>query len=123
MAKVVQYLKKTTGLTGLAVSKNPRETLISVYNKTLDVLSTMPSTAVYRTSTENLTKQRIKLVEMEGNIEELEKKIGCGQIEEVIEQANDELSLAEKMREWQPWEPLQTEPPPDQWKWPIGKST
>ena len=38
-------------------------------------------------------------------------------------QANDELSLAEKMKEWQPWETLQTEAPPDQWKWPIGKST
>ncbi|CAB4029092.1 NADH dehydrogenase [ubiquinone] 1 alpha subcomplex subunit 5 [Paramuricea clavata] len=79
----------------------------------------MPSTAVYRTSTENLTKQRMKLVEMEANIEELEKKIGCGQIEEVIEQANDELSLAQKMSEWQPWGPLETEAPPDQWKWPI----
>ncbi|XP_046853293.1 NADH dehydrogenase [ubiquinone] 1 alpha subcomplex subunit 5-like [Xenia sp. Carnegie-2017] len=119
MAKVVPYLKKTTGLTGLAVAKQPRETLMSLYGQTLKVLSVMPSSAVYRTSTESLTKQRMKLVEMERNIEELEKKIGCGQIEEVIQQAKDELTLAEKMKEWEPWQPLQTEAPPDQWKWPI----
>lgn len=40
-----------------------------------------------------------------------------------VSQANNELSLAKKMTEWQPWEPLQTEAPPDQWKWPIGKLT
>ena len=40
------------------------QTLLSTYNKTIDVLAAMPSTAVYRTSSEQLTKQRMKLVEM-----------------------------------------------------------
>ena len=50
---------------------------------------------------------------------ELEKKIGCGQIEEVIVQAENELNLARKMLEWKAWEPLKTQAPPSQWKWPI----
>jgi len=32
--------------------------------------------------------------------------------------AEDEFSLAKKMQEWQPWEPLQNPPPADQWNWP-----
>jgi len=52
-------------------------------------------------------------------IPELEKKIGCGQIEEVIMQAENELLLSRKMVEWKPWEPLQTKPAPNQWKWPL----
>lgn len=51
-------------------------------------------------------------------MEAIEEKIGCGQAEELIEQAERELSLAGKVEEWQPWEPLLAEAPPNQWKWP-----
>ncbi|KAA8580430.1 hypothetical protein FQN60_005965 [Etheostoma spectabile] len=102
-------LKKTTGLVGLAVSHNPHERLRILYSKILASLQTMPQDAAYRKYTEQL----------EPDVEKLEKKINCGQIEEVIFQAECELALSRKMTEWKPWEPLIEEPPPNQWKWPI----
>jgi len=34
----------------------------------------------------------------------MEDEIGCGQLEELILHAQDELSLIPKMVEWKPWE-------------------
>ena len=45
-------LKKTTGLTGLAVIKEPHKSLKILYEKLLDVLSSMPETAAYRQKTQ-----------------------------------------------------------------------
>lgn len=51
----------------------------------------------------------------------IEEKIGCGQVEELIIQAQKELSLVEKMKTWKPWESLVQEAPPHQWDWPPHK--
>ena len=50
----------------------------------------------------------------------VESKINCGQIEEVILQAQRELNLAQNMLVWRPWEPLIAEAPKNQWKWPVA---
>ncbi|PHT45090.1 putative NADH dehydrogenase [ubiquinone] 1 alpha subcomplex subunit 5, mitochondrial [Capsicum baccatum] len=33
----------------------------------------------------------------------IEKRIGCGQVEDLIEEAQDELKLIGHMNEWKPW--------------------
>ena len=51
--------------------------------------------------------------------QELEKKIGGGQLEECIIQAKYELDTAKRILEERAWEPLISEPPKNQWKWPL----
>ncbi|XP_071454947.1 NADH dehydrogenase [ubiquinone] 1 alpha subcomplex subunit 5 [Hetaerina americana] len=114
-------IKKTTKLTLLPVAKNPHYSLGALYNKTLRVLQKMPETAAYRKYTEQIVEERAQHVQSEPDVAKLEEKINCGQIEEVIIQAENELNLARRMLAWKPWEPLCQEPPANQWKWPIGK--
>lgn len=111
-------LKKTTGLTGLAVSKNPHHELSVLYNKILRALQKLPESAAYRRYTEQIVKERLSLVESEKDIAQLEHRIGDGQIEQVIKQAENELILARRMHGWKPWEPLVAKPPTGQWNWP-----
>jgi NADH dehydrogenase (ubiquinone) 1 alpha subcomplex subunit 5 len=93
--------------------------LIQTYNTTLEALTRIPSTAVYRQATESLTQQRLSIVESTENIEEIESKINVGQIEEVIIQAEEELKLVAKIEEWKAWEPLETPIPQGQWVYPT----
>ncbi|KAB0374714.1 hypothetical protein FD755_013206 [Muntiacus reevesi] len=112
-------LKKTTGLVGLVVCETPHERLKILYTKILDVLGHMPKNAVYRKYTEQITNERLSMVKAEPDVKKLEEQVQGGQIEKVILQAENELSLARKMIQWKPWEPLVEEPPASQWKWPI----
>ncbi|XP_033613918.1 NADH dehydrogenase [ubiquinone] 1 alpha subcomplex subunit 5 isoform X1 [Fukomys damarensis] len=111
--------RTTTGLVGLAVCETPQERLKILYTKILDVLGQIPKNAAYRKYTEQIASERLAVVEAESNVKKLEDQLQLGQIEEVILQAENELSLARKMIKWKPWEPLVEEPPANQWKWPI----
>ncbi|KAG0747313.1 hypothetical protein G6F57_003697 [Rhizopus arrhizus] len=110
--------KPTTGITGVRVQPNPRPHLIQTYNQTLEALSRLPTTAVYRQATEALTQHRLSIVESTENVDEIEAKIDVGQIEEIILQAQDELKLVGKMEEWKAWESLETPIPEGQWQYP-----
>merc|ERR1712142_177073 len=103
-------------MVGLAVAKTPHATLLNLYSKTLAAVAAIPKTSAYRQQVETLTQERMDLVKTTTNVFSLEKRINGGQIEEVIIQAQDELSLVQKMTEWQAWEPLQTAAPPGQWQ-------
>ncbi|CAH0405218.1 unnamed protein product [Chilo suppressalis] len=114
-------LKKTTGLTGLAVSANPHHTLGALYGKILRTLQKMPENAVYRKHTEQIVRERAAVLQQTKDVSELEQKINCGQAEELIIQAENELNLARKMLTWKPWEPLVAKPPKGQWDWPPAQ--
>jgi len=113
------YKKTLTGLTKLAVSKNPTHTLGVLYSKNLRALAKMPVDYPYRKYTESLINERINIMKQSPTIEEAEAKIGCGQIEEVIIQAENELVLSRSILEWKAWEPLCEAAPENQWKWPV----
>ena len=66
-----------------------------------------------------IINERAALVKAISCPKELEEKIGCGQVEEVIVQAENELVLARAILETKAWEPLVEEPRPTQWKWPM----
>ncbi|GAB6020205.1 hypothetical protein CHUAL_002926 [Chamberlinius hualienensis] len=116
---MASVLKKTTGLTGLAVCKDPHYVLGVLYKKILKCLDKMPENTTYRVNTENVVRQRFGVVQKVKDVAQLETEINGGQAEELIIQAENELMLARKMLIWKPWEPLMQEPPANQWKWPI----
>ncbi|XP_037939165.1 NADH dehydrogenase [ubiquinone] 1 alpha subcomplex subunit 5 [Teleopsis dalmanni] len=118
MAKI---LKASTGLTGLTVSTNPHHTLNALYGKILRALTKMPQDAAYRRYTEEIIKQRAKAVETHKDVTALESALGCGQAEELIVQAENELILTRKMLGWKPWENLVKPAPPKQWDWPPAQ--
>ncbi|KAK6052716.1 ETC complex I subunit region [Cooperia oncophora] len=114
------FYKKTTGLTGLFVNEHPHRTLNVIYCRILKALEQIPASSAYRKYTEAIVKQRLALVQSEDSIPALEEKIGMGQIEEVIEQAEYELEAARAIIESKAWEPLVEAPPKGQWDWPIA---
>ncbi|XP_012531488.1 NADH dehydrogenase [ubiquinone] 1 alpha subcomplex subunit 5 [Monomorium pharaonis] len=118
---MANILKKSTNLKGLAVCKNPHQELIPLYNRILRVLEKFPKDYTYRKETEELVKNRLKVMKKNENIQTIEDKINSGQVEELIIQAKNEISLAEKMLVWKPWEKLMQDAPPNQWTWPPYK--
>ncbi|KAB0795106.1 hypothetical protein PPYR_11945 [Photinus pyralis] len=111
-------IKKTTGLTGLVVSKAPHHSLGILYDKIMRTLQKMPESAAYRKHTEQLICERAQVLSSTTDINQVEQTIGCGQVEELIVQAENELILARKMLNWKPWEPLCQAAPAGQWDWP-----
>lgn len=110
-----------TGIAGLYQHPNPRPALVSLYNHTLSLLNTkFPKESIYRQSLEALTQNRLKIVEQNDIVEEIENKIGGGLIEEILIQANDEIILLNEMAELKCWEELEEKPLDDQWVY-FGK--
>jgi NADH dehydrogenase (ubiquinone) 1 alpha subcomplex subunit 5 len=96
-----QVLKRTTGIHGLAVHPDPLPALIKTYESTLSTLSSIPKTSVYRQSVEALVRSKLNMVKnASGDVTAAEQQLNEGQIEEALDIAADELSLAAKMIEW-----------------------
>ncbi|KAG6911936.1 hypothetical protein DXG01_000184 [Tephrocybe rancida] len=111
-------LKRTTGITGLAVHPNPLPQLTKTYEQTLSVLASIPQSSVYRQGVEALVLRKLNIVQnANGDIAAAEVRLDEGQIEEALDIASDELSLAAKMVEWKAWEPLEEKPEAGQWEY------
>eukprot|EP00924_Labyrinthula_sp_SR-Ha-C_P006904 maker-scaffold_8-snap-gene-4.3-mRNA-1 protein AED:0.19 eAED:0.19 QI:63/1/1/1/1/1/3/30/118 len=92
-SKAVTPVKSSTGIVGIEVVPNAREILIDLYKKTLEEIKTVPQGSDYRTSIEQITSYRLSVVEKESDIFKIEDEISCGQVEELIIQAEEELDL------------------------------
>lgn len=80
---------------------NPLPVLTKTYEATLESLSSIPATSVYRQSVEALTQHKLSIVTgANGDISAVEKGLDEGQIEESLDIAKDELKLASHMVEW-----------------------
>lgn len=86
-------VKETTGIVGLDVVPNAREVLIGLYTKTLEEIKAVPEDEGYRKAVESFTRHRLQVCQEEKDWESIESKLGCGQVEELIEEAQDELKL------------------------------
>ncbi|XP_042422532.1 probable NADH dehydrogenase [ubiquinone] 1 alpha subcomplex subunit 5, mitochondrial isoform X2 [Zingiber officinale] len=95
--QVGKKVKETTGIVGLDVVPNAREVLISLYTLTLREIQVVPPDEGYRKAVESFTRQRLNVCLEEDDWEEIENRLGCGQVEELIEEAKDELTLISKM--------------------------
>lgn len=117
---IFKIIKESTRITGLPVAKNPHHSLTVIYEKILSTLNKMPDNAAYKQHTKTIVETRFDLVKKIKDVQELEKNINSGQIEEVIKEAENELFLSRKMLEWKPWENLVGQAPNNQWKWPVA---
>ncbi|KAI8902768.1 ETC complex I subunit conserved region-domain-containing protein [Globomyces pollinis-pini] len=109
--------KKTTGIVGIPVHLNARPELISLYQRINHNIQRIPATSAYRKGTEALVKERLDIVEKTESIEEIEQKIGLGQIEELLLAAEDEIKLIDVIAADESWKPLEETPIPGQWEY------
>jgi NADH dehydrogenase (ubiquinone) 1 alpha subcomplex subunit 5 len=117
--------KETTNIAGLNLLAQPLPILVKLCRNTLTQLEAVPPTAVYRSATEAIVRHRLQVVEAaagkEGHdggeeaVERVERELGLGFVEEVIQIAEDEERLVKRMLEWKPWEDLVEKPLPRQW--------
>ena len=106
VANYIPRQKDRLPIVGLAVHSQPLPTLMHTYESTLTLLQQIPTSAVYRQSVESITKERMAVIKQfgghgsEDELAQVEHSIGAGYIEEVLEQAKEELALAGKIIEW-----------------------
>lgn len=92
-APAFRRLKVNTGISGLEVEPQAKAVLTSLYSKTLAEITKIPESAEYRKAVEKMTKERLEVVNGTDDIPTIEASIGGGQVEQLIQQAKDELGL------------------------------
>mmetsp|Transcript_35551 Transcript_35551/g.86973 ORF Transcript_35551/g.86973 Transcript_35551/m.86973 type:complete len:126 (+) Transcript_35551:92-469(+) len=83
--------KLTTGLVGLPVVSNSREVFMRLCKKFLSAVAVVPPTAAYRIEMERVTRHRLSVCEKHTDVATIERTIGAGQLEELIEDTKSEL--------------------------------
>merc|ERR1719201_2419242 len=105
--------KETTGRVGLPVIPNAREILQLQYAKILEDVRAIPETAAVRQDLEQTTRHKLQMVMDNDSIEKLEQKLDGIIVEELIDEAEDQLDLIQNVLEHKPWESEKSKIPVD----------
>ncbi|XP_036999233.2 NADH dehydrogenase [ubiquinone] 1 alpha subcomplex subunit 5-like [Artibeus jamaicensis] len=109
-------LKKTAGRVELAVCQSLHQRLRMLHTR---ILEQIPKHAAYRNSTEQVTREKLDMVKVEPDVKKTRRPTSGGLNRRGVLQAENGLSLAGKLIQREPWEPLAEEPPASQGQWPI----
>ena len=104
-------LKATTGLAGLGVEHRWRKKLMALYSHILEDVKMIPEDQYYRQSVENIYREFLRIVSNVGDTDWriVERRIGLGQVENLLTFAMDERDLVQQYAEWKLWlVPLET---------------
>ena len=101
--------KTTTGLVGLEPEPQWKEKLLALYAQTLEDAKALPEDSKYRQNVEAISTFRAKVVREEETGDGVEARVDCGQVEEMIVHAQDELGLLQHYVEMRLWEPAPEE--------------
>jgi len=96
--------ERVVTMVGLKQEPNAKEMLEKLYQETLEKVKILPEKSVYRQNVEKITNYRWKVVKESETVEAIEERVGAGLVEELIEQAKNELQLIPKFKEWKLWE-------------------
>jgi NADH dehydrogenase (ubiquinone) 1 alpha subcomplex subunit 5 len=95
---------------GLKVDPNWQSNMVSKYRALLDRManSDMPEDAVYRVTMEKVIRYRLEAaMEHPEDPEKVEELCNCGQVEELVVQAEDEMQVLEMYLRGRYWEQVQ----------------
>jgi NADH dehydrogenase (ubiquinone) 1 alpha subcomplex subunit 5 len=101
--------------TGLAVDYDAVPKMVSKYQLLLDTMaaSDMPETYQYRIVVEKMCRYRIKAcLDYPDDPEMVEELCNCGQVEELVVQADDEMEVLQMILKARWWERIPQEPVP-----------
>uniref|UniRef100_A0A7S4N1U0 NADH dehydrogenase [ubiquinone] 1 alpha subcomplex subunit 5 n=1 Tax=Odontella aurita TaxID=265563 RepID=A0A7S4N1U0_9STRA len=99
--------KTSTGLVGVPVDHDAVPKIIVKYQALLDKMaaSDMPPEAEYRQVIEKISRYRIKAAQENlDDPEKVEELCNCGQVEELVEQADDEMMVLDMYLKERWWE-------------------
>mmetsp|Transcript_6482 Transcript_6482/g.12205 ORF Transcript_6482/g.12205 Transcript_6482/m.12205 type:complete len:169 (+) Transcript_6482:2672-3178(+) len=97
--------KTSTGLVGLPVDHDAIPKIIEKYQALLDKAQAMPETAQYRINIEKIARHRINAAKLHpDNPEKVEELCNCGQVEELVQQADDEMIVMDMYLRNRWWE-------------------
>merc|ERR1719491_266676 len=78
--------------------------LMKLYYLILQEIENLPDVYSYKFLSREMTKFRMKVVDDNKSVRDIENKISAGLIEELIFAAHNEIKLLRLVGKWKPWE-------------------